>query len=698
MTLFSKFPKSICFIVLFTLFFYAAHAQWTNSGCILGVNPYRFASTDTRLFFTNSFGLYVSDDHGDSWNHMQDGSGNEITGNLGANGSTIIVAYFDYTGTAHIQRSKDNGVTWEDISSGYEGYYSSIECVFITGNYVFLGLIGGILRSTNSGDSWTYMSTGLPESSIHAMTNIGTVLYAATDNGVYKSLSNGLTWTPAISGLPYSNHQALTIAPKNDTLYIGLASAGFYYSTDGATTWNSMGLAGRDVNKLVINGRWLYAATDQGVFKATVAGDWVSIGLTGKVLDEIAVSGTNIFAGEYLVLPPYWIPSGSLYQSTDNGAAWDGIHALTDPFVNVTFYTGSNVLAGTYSGIFHSQDNGSTWSVAIINVTVTDTACHVYGFTMNGSTLFAASSKGILKSTDGGSTWNLSGSSSPPSNTITFNNNKLFAGTPNGIYTSTNNGVNFSLNGLNGKSINCIFFANNTIYAGATDGVYESLDNGLSWSTSGLGIPGTVYSVGIAGGMLFAGTDIGVWKRLDTINPHVWISASAGIVSNSVFTVTGYNNLLFIGTSDGQVLMTKNSGTSWSYITDNIVVPMVPNIMIGANTIFASTSGNENCGIFKRSLGDFTGIEDQQPQAGFSIYPNPVNDNAEIVLNGNYQETLRVEIFSSDGKLISSIPVNNTENHQKIQINCSVYPQGIYFVRITGRNGAYVEKIIIRRQ
>jgi len=108
-----------------------------------------------------------------------------------------------------------------------------------------------------------------------------TTLYAAGD-GVFKSTDGGNTWSAVNTGLPALFVNALAIDPTTPTtLYagIGISGGGVFKSTDGGNTWSAVntGLTTPYVDTLAIDPRTpttLYAGTvDGGVFKSTDGGN-----------------------------------------------------------------------------------------------------------------------------------------------------------------------------------------------------------------------------------------------------------------------------------------------------------------------------------------------------------------------------------------------------------------------------------------
>src|SRR4030095_15954297 len=68
-----------------------------------------------------------------------------------------------------LRRSKDGGVTWSQMSIAM-GCYLGQDCSGMVAvdpknpNLVYAGQLGGVARSTNGGETWTVLKSGLPAS------------------------------------------------------------------------------------------------------------------------------------------------------------------------------------------------------------------------------------------------------------------------------------------------------------------------------------------------------------------------------------------------------------------------------------------------------------------------------------------------------------------------------------------------------
>ncbi|MGH9936234.1 MAG: hypothetical protein ACREAM_08310, partial [Blastocatellia bacterium] len=224
----------------------------------------------------------------------------------------------------------------------------------------------------------------------------GADLFAATSlRNVYRSTDQGESWNSVSSGLPFATFRTLIVSGAN--LFLGTVS-GVYRSSDRGQNWRqvALGLGNRDVAAFAVSDNNIYAGTrGAGVFVSTNQGDsWTAVnsGLTNMTILSLAVSGANLFAGT---------SGGGVFRSTDQGQNWTAVNlGLTNLFVRSLAVSGANLLAGTGGdGVFQSADNGNTWIAA--NTGLTNQ--RVLSLSVSGANIFAGTlGGGVFVSGPGG--------------------------------------------------------------------------------------------------------------------------------------------------------------------------------------------------------------------------------------------------------------------------------------------------------
>ena len=86
-------------------------------------------------------------------------------------------------------------------------------------------------------------------------------------------------------------------------------------------------------------------------------------------------------------------------------------------------------------------------------------------------------------------------------------------------------------------------------------------------------------------------------------------------------------------------------------------------------------------------LGPSVGIEEiTTTEKSIEVYPNPVRDC--LTLNGD--GILHLSLFTITGACV----LESTANHNKVEIDMSAMPQGMYIMRVQTKEGIVVRKIV----
>jgi photosystem II stability/assembly factor-like uncharacterized protein len=280
----------------------------------------------------------------------------------------------------------------------------------------------GLLKSLDSGLTWSTSGVGLPEDIHPAAIAINhhnsKELYAGFDGrGIFKSVDSGQSWQAVNEGLPNLFVRCITISPHDPNLiYLGI-SGGVAISTNGGKFWHmSSGFRrGVNVNALVLdpqNPRYLYAGTGgAGVYKSGNGGvSWkdVNEGLSSLSITSLYYDPEHpdtVLAGAYHPATPTDLyvgeAGGGVYLSADGGRSWQGsslvnLHIFS--FAASRDYPGT-IYAGAWGGVYRSTDRGLNWTD--INAGLENAFPHtVHVLPGAPPTLLAGTTYGLLSYTD----------------------------------------------------------------------------------------------------------------------------------------------------------------------------------------------------------------------------------------------------------------------------------------------------------
>lgn len=250
-------------------------ASWTqiNNGLtnysVFGV--WGMGSFGSFVYAGTADGTFISSDNGNTWAN---------TGNLiGVNAVYSFVFQNNdiYVGTGgNVYKSSDNAVTWNYAGNGIPSLSNTVRSLVGNGANLYAGSYnnGGVYVSTDNAATWT--SAGLSTYPIRAMGVNGNHLFAATSDTIFYSADNGTTWEARNNGISIFNRWTLCFTFDGNRVFTGKRGAGVYFSDDNGLNWISAGNglpAGSYVNKLLINGNYIYAGADyqQGVWKRALS-------------------------------------------------------------------------------------------------------------------------------------------------------------------------------------------------------------------------------------------------------------------------------------------------------------------------------------------------------------------------------------------------------------------------------------------
>ena len=270
-------------------------------------------ATGTLLAATFDFGVFRSTNGGATWTWASTGLSTSRVTSLTAAASPDVI----YAATPDgVFVSSDEGLTWRPAGAGTRGMNTWTIAVDATSpGRLFAATNGaGVLRSADSGATWTGSLAGMINTDVRAVDTGAApgVLYAATlGGGLLRSQDGGVTWNGGTtSDLADSFVLAMAIDPaRQGTVYVGTAGRGVLKSTDGGINWQPVnnGLGSQFLLSLAIDPRepgTLYAGTaDAGVFFTTTGGDsWHALngGLFNHVITSLAIDPADshrIYAG-----------------------------------------------------------------------------------------------------------------------------------------------------------------------------------------------------------------------------------------------------------------------------------------------------------------------------------------------------------------------------------------------------------------
>ena len=334
-------------------------------------------------------------------------------------------------------RSRDGGQTWTNLGFDINLLPSNNSSVLAVNENTFYKVgPSGILRTTDSGDSWHSFVNGMVGTKVQDLVAFNNILYVYTGSGFFKSVDDGNSWedvridygefTPKLtsngdqhdnyftdSKLIIANNVLYGIIPKGKELRIfrlrtddgvflmvhRISSPKLWTNGEDSKVTN-LSDAERQPNfgGFAVSSKTFYTEYKRRLFKWTPGStDAIDTGLTDtdKHIDDdaldrgfkIAASAETVYVGKR---------DGTLFQSIDGGNSWQDVTPnILSSFSDIKdiIFVGSTVYVATDIGVLTSGD-GERWSL----LTDTDnigTPIIIDRFAMEGSSFYGAGGKGV---------------------------------------------------------------------------------------------------------------------------------------------------------------------------------------------------------------------------------------------------------------------------------------------------------------
>lgn len=613
---------------------------------------------------------------------------------------TLFVA----TTNRGLWRSKDGGATFEQVFVASSDVHDFE--VFPDGSLMLAVESRGVFKSP-SGDvnSFQRLTQGLPNSGfnrleieyadsfpdvVYALFAKGTNGYNGTSLGVWKTSNGGDSWTymgnpvertGANFGFPWYT-LALGVDPV-DTQLLVAGSAGFVHSRNGGEDWNTANSGHADHHVYTFRPDkpgYFYLGCDGGVYEY----NWETV--DRRYVDKnTGYNVTQFYAGSYM---PDTL--GVIGGTQDNGTNYsiDGRAKFNE------VYGGDGAFCHIHQEApqiaYVSSQNGNLRKTSRVDFpvpqtsrvlneldanrdgTVDDGAYFIHPFEMNyknGEELFFPTRRRLWFSFDGAGSWRV----------ITGNRAGFYAvGIPNTAETEK------------------VYVGGDNLQIVRVDDPYNSepgdevsLRKNFASGTQGSFISSIVVHPQDDGVIFLALSNFSsasrVWRvdGADTDDPQ-WTSLGKGLPeslpANSIAVDPNRPDSFFAVATDFGLYTTKDAGNTW------IKEERIPNVAIHQlrmrykdRRLFIYTHGR---GIFSADLEDadaVSNVSETNVSGNLTVYPNPSSSQINLEIEGDFN----FEIFNVQGSVVM-----NGSNQRQIDINA--LPNGTYVIKTD--NGKEIAK------
>ncbi len=537
------------------------------------------------------------------------------------------VYYFGGTGGG-VFKTTDGGVNWEPVSDGQltTGSVGAIAVSDSDPSVLYAGMGeapirgnvshgDGVYRSNDAGKTWKNVGLGdtrhIGRIRIHPRNPdlvyaavLGHIFGPHEQRGVFRSKDGGKTWEKVLYRGPQAGAVDLALDPSNPyvlyaaiwhvrrtphSLESGGPDGGIWKTTDGGDTWTDItrnsGLPKGPVGKIGItvspvNSERVWAlveADDGGVFRSEDGGrNWTRVN-DDRRLRQRAWYYTRIYADTREINTVYVLNTG-FYKSVDGGRSYTTIAVPHGDNHDLWIAPGDNqrMIESNDGGANVSFNGGRTWTeqdqataqfyrVAVDN----DFPYNIYGAQQDNSTIRIAS-RGSGPGIGVRDWWDVGGGESGWIAPHPKDSNIVFAGSYGGYLTRYDRRT--------GQMRNVNVWPDNPMGHGA-----EGMKYRFQWNFPILFSPhdaGTLYT---GGNILFRSTNEGhSWEPISpdlTRNDKSRLGPSGGPITKdntgveyycTIFTAiesTVAKGVLWAGSDDGLVHVTRNGGRNWDNVT-----------------------------------------------------------------------------------------------------------------------------------
>ena len=180
----------------------------------------------------------------------------------------------------------------------------SISLIKFDGSSIYAGSYDGVFRSSDNGQNWTAINSGLPTSGLYNINCLefhNNNVFVGTNDGLYILYSDSLSWHQL--GANLTNKIVTSIKFVGQNIIVSTLFNGIFLSTDDGTNWieSNSGLSSLVIYELVNDNSNLFIRMDGKIYcSSDTAKNWNLLdthSISNGWFSALAVQDSNIYIG-----------------------------------------------------------------------------------------------------------------------------------------------------------------------------------------------------------------------------------------------------------------------------------------------------------------------------------------------------------------------------------------------------------------
>lgn len=590
----------------------------------------------TRIFISTTDGqIYKSTDTAKTWQLVVNFNRPQLVLDqllLDVRNSDIIYASGHQQNQGGFFKSTDGGATWkEEKSLRSEAIHAMFQSTK-NPDILIAGTLTGVWSSYDSGDSWKKLESPNSPVNVDSLAidpNDTNIIYAGTFWRPYKSVDGGKNWKLISNGMiDDSDVFAIDIDPRNPSHIIASACSGIYESQNKGELWKkiqgipSQSRRTRDIMQNPGLPGAIYAATTEGFWMSSDGGaHWA---LTTQ--RELEINSISVNPDEpnkiYIGTNSYGImvsnDGGKNFAPTNGNFSSRLTYSITPDIERPNRLYATTINIGTGGGfIFISDNGGQTWQPAVKNLAVNRIIPYsILQDTTNTDLIYLATNLGMYRSLDRGNSW--AQLTLPPVKKKAVSSKKKTVAkkpvkkTPEQIAAeeaaliAAQNHVAILTEKIN--VLTRTADGKNGMLAGTSKGLYRTYDISKGWDrlNFGEGFDNQVYAVGVTaqspetiwigtsvGGVIVSKDNGATWQKTEGVPNEVPVVAIAIDPTNTEKIYVGTIQTLYVSRDGGKTWRLRGGGLPLGNYNSILINPRNP------DEIFVGSAIESNGGIYQ---------------------------------------------------------------------------------------------------